>query len=506
MKAFLSTVAILLAMASGALAQTRPLGAPQLRANGDLLLGPTFKLGRQESDGRVILQPNAMQILGTGSTGDVSSTSVKAPGAPGGQPLSTWMTTPSFVAASSPLPTDAYASNRKTGQAAFSFRSSDGTSQVGTPEYFERYAGFFAYDGPGTGVPDVIGSSFGLGVSNTKQNWFNSTVPGQSIGLQIVTRGGYHGPLMTTAPTAFGGYYPGGDVTGMIINSVQSSAYAQNAAGEFSIHYAEGGRFDASGNIHSINVQLAPMKQKNPDGSSANPGIGLVLTASAGDLGYAIQAVNTARPGSFNNNTPGHWAGFARYSRDNGTKAYDAWRVDQDGSIYMAGSGTTTPAKKIRIGSSGEWQVANNAGATVLSLTDAGGLTVGTGASARAVQTVPGAWTPYNGALQFDSDSTAAGTFNARYEIVGKKLTLTALYNVTSVGATGGSALHIPLPASTAVAVACPGVGNEYAATGKTLTARAIGGATRLTVINYDNTSPVSNNAQGMVNIVCELQ
>jgi hypothetical protein len=367
----------------------------QVDASGNLKLGPVT-LGRRQS-GKLTITPDTLQILGAGSTGDVSGTSVRAPGAPAGQPLSTWMTNPSFVAASSPLPTDAYASNRKTGEAAFSFKSSDGASQVGTPEIYERYAGYFAYNGPGTGVPDVIGSSFGLGVSNAKQNWFNTNTPGQTVGAQIVTRGGYHGPLATTAPARFGGYYPGGDVTGLIINSVQSSAYAHNAAGEFSIHYAENGRFDQSGSIHSMNIQIAPMKQKNPDGTVANPGIGLALTASAGSLSYAVQATNTARPGSFNNNTPGLWAGFARYNFDNGTKAYDAFRVDQDGTIYQAGSGETTPSKRLRVESEGNWEILNHSGTPILSLSDAGVLKIGAGASARGVQTVPGAWTAYNG-------------------------------------------------------------------------------------------------------------
>lgn len=393
----------------------------------------------------------------------------------------------------SPYDTDAYASGFGTGKAAFSVVSSDASAVPGK----ERYGAFFAYNGPGTGDPAVIGSTFATGVANLKKDWFNTTVPGQTIGLHITTRGGYHGPLKTTAPDEFGGYYPGGDVTSIIINSVQSSAYAQQAAGEFSIHYAENGRFDATGDLHSMNVQIAPMKQKNPDGSAANPGIGLAMTASAGNLGYAIQIVNTARPGSFNNGVPGHWAGFARYNRDNGTKAYDAWRVDQDGSIYMAGSGTTTPSKKIRIGSDGEYQITNHAGATVFSLTDAGVPTFGPN---------NGAWTAYSGSLQFDGGSTAVGTFNGRYEVSGKKVTITALYSISSVGATPGGAIYAPLPAGMIVGVAAPGSGNEFAVNGKMLNVRALGGANRLTLVNYDNTTPVVAGAQGMLTVVFELQ
>lgn len=490
-----------------AFAQTTALPPAVQQSDGSFGFGKNLKLGKREGN-KTIITPDTLQILGDGSTGDVSSTSVKAPGAPSGQTLTKWMTAPSFVSTASPVPTDVYASGRKTGEAAFGVRSSDGASQVGAPEIMERYAGYFIYDGPGTGVPDVPGSAFGLQVSNTKQNWFNSSVPGQSIGLQIVTRGGYHGPLMTSAPSEFGGYYPGGDVTGIVMNSVQSSAYAQQAAAELSIHYAENGRFDETGNIHSMNVQIAPMKQKNPDGSPANPGIGLALTASAGSLGYAIQAVNTARPGSFNNNSPGIWGGFLRYNFDDGgTRApFDAFRVDQDGSIHMSSGGAVTPTKKLRASTGGTLEVLNHAGTPILDLSDAGILRLGSGENQRVVQTVPASWTAYNGALQFDGGSTAVGTFNGRYEVVGKKLTLTALFSVSTAGATPGGALYIPLPPTFTVGVACPGAGNEYAISGKMLNTRASGGQARLTVTNYDNTSPVATGAQGMTTVVCELQ
>lgn len=59
--------------------------------------------------------------------------------------------------------------------------------------------------------------------------------------------------------------------------------------------------------------------------------------------------------------------------------------------------------------------------------------------------------------------------------------------------------------AGLSVGVACPGVGNEFALTGKMLNARALGGQARLQVTNYDNTSPVATGAQGMLTVVCEL-
>lgn len=513
MKILALALAAILVTSSAAFAQTRPLGDPQIKANGDLMLGPTFKLGRQETDGRVILQPYALQLLGPGTTGDVSATSVKAPGSPDGQPLSKWFSTPSFVAASSPTMFNAYENDAQLeGEAAFAVMSSDGTSQasLATQDYRERYAGYFRYDGPGTGVPDVIGSSFALGASNIKRNWFGTTVPGQTIGMQIITRGGYHGAdANSTVPEKpeFGGYNPAGDITAQIINTVQSSPYGQNAAGEYAIHYAKNGQFDANGDVHTMNIQLGAMRMLTPQGTSANPGIGIALSAARGTLGYAIQANNTARAGSYSIR-PGIWNGFLRYNFDDGgTRApFDAFRVDQDGSIHMSSGGATTPNKKLRVGSSGEWQVLNNAGTPILALSDTGVLTVGAGAAARQVQTVPGVWTAYSGNIVFEGGSTAAGTFNGRYEVVGKKLTLTATYAVSSAGGTPGNSLRLPLPAGLTVGVACPGSGNEYAVVGKMLNVRSFGGDTSLQVINFDNTSPVATGAQGMLTVVCELQ
>ncbi|MCP2083939.1 UNVERIFIED_ORG: hypothetical protein J2W74_005204 [Methylorubrum zatmanii] len=408
-----------------------------------------------------------------------------------------------FFSPTSPFDTNAYDSVGPTGKAAMCVVSDDSSYGPGK----ERYGAWFAYTGEGSRDPSVIASSFALGVSNLKKNWFNTEVPGQTIGLHITTRGGYHGPLKATAPAEFGGYYPGGDVTNIIINSVQTSPYAQQAAAEMSIHYAENGRFEQSGNVHSMNVQIAPMKMLNPDGSAANPGIGIALTASAGSLSYAIQAVNTARPGSFNNGSPGIWGGFLRYNFDDGgtRPPFDAFRVDQDGSVHLSGGLGATPSKKLRAGSSGEFQVLSHAGTPILDLSDAGVLKVGAGAAAKQVQTVSGAWAAYGGALEFDAGSTAAGTFNGRFQIIGKTFYITVLYSVSAAGGTPGGALYIPLPSGQTVGVAAPGFGNEFATTGKGLTVRALGGAARLTVLNIDNTSPVVAGAQGQLTSIFEL-
>lgn len=272
----------------------------------------------------------------------------------------------------SPLIADAYASGpeRESGLSSFVVINRDDNPVSGK----ERYAAWFAYTGAGTGDPSVIGSSFGLGVSNLKKNWFNTTIAGQTIGLHIVTRGGYFGADANAPLGQFGGYNPAGDVTSIIVNSVQSSPYGQQAAGEFSIHYANQGRFDNSGNIHSINMQLCPMRMLNPDGTIANPGIGIALTASAGSLGYAIQIVNTARPGSYNNNSPGIWRGGFRYNYDDGgTRApFDAFRVDQDGTLYLSAGAGSAPSKKIRAANNGTLQILSDAGAVIQQIGDNG--------------------------------------------------------------------------------------------------------------------------------------
>ena len=381
--------------------------------------------------------------------------------------------------------------------------SSDASRVIGK----ERYAGFFAYTGPGTGDPAVIESSFGVGVSALKQNWFSNTVPGQIIGANIVVRGGYHGPDANSAPPEPGGYNPGGDTTALIVNTVNSSQYSQNAILEGVAYNAQNGAFSVNGQLHGMNVQLGAIRLRNPDGTPANPGIGLALAAQNGSLGYAIQANNTARPGSYEYGVPGIWGGFLRYNFDDGTRTpFDAFRVDQDGAIFLSSGGAATPSKRLRVGGNGDLQVLNPAGTAILSLADAGALTIGVGANARAVQTVPGAWTAYSGALQFDSSSTATGTFNARYEIVGKRLTLTATFNVSAAGGTPGGAAYVPLPLGSVFGFVCPGTGNEFVINGKALNVRAQASANRLTVTNFDNTSPVVAGAQGMISVACEVQ
>ncbi len=264
--------------------------------------------------------------------------------------------------------TDAYASGTGTGFAGLSVINSDASARSGK----ERYGAFFAYTGPGTGDPSVIGSAFGLGAAGLKKNWQTSKVPGQSVGINITARGGYHGSDANAALSQFGGYNPAGDTSSIIANSFVSSAYSQNAILEGVSYYGEGGAFSAAGQLHGINVQLGAMRMLNPDGSTANPGIGLALAAKAGALGYAIQANNAARPGSYEV-APSTWAGFLRYNFDDGTRPpFDAFRVDQDGSIVLNSGSGTTPQKRIRVASNGNLQILNNAEHVILEIDNNG--------------------------------------------------------------------------------------------------------------------------------------
>lgn len=72
-------VAATLVSAAPASALDRVLPAPRIKDNGDVRLSDDLKIGRYQG-GKFISQPDAVQIQGSGSTGDVSETSVKAAG------------------------------------------------------------------------------------------------------------------------------------------------------------------------------------------------------------------------------------------------------------------------------------------------------------------------------------------------------------------------------------------------------------------------------------------
>ena len=424
----------------------------------------------------------ALTLTGSGLTGNVSSASVAAPGFVGGQPLSAWFTTPYFLAASSPNKANAYG-DVDSGKAAVSVINTDGSAATGQ----ERYGAFFAYAGPGTGDPAVINSAFGLGAAGLKKNWQTSTVPDQSIGINITARGGYHGSDASAAYPQYGGYNPAGDTSSIIANSFVSSAYSQNAILEGVSYYGEGGAYSAAGNLHGINVQLGAMRMLNPDGSTANPGIGLALAAKAGSLGYAIQVNNTARAGSYET-APGIWGGFLRYNFDDGTRTpFDAFRVDQDGSLYLSDGSSSTPSKRLRA-NGGSFQVLNNAGSPVFSITDAGAITAGASLS-QQVLTDSGPWPTYTPTVTFDSGSTAAASnVSAAYNIVSKALSINTHLNISvPSGGTPGSGVKISLPPGTTLAYACFGTGREVAVSGKMVQFFGAVGSNTMSMVYYDN-------------------
>lgn len=71
MTRFLNPLLALLALAAPALAQTRALPPGEIRANGDITFGNALKLGKRDA-GKTIITPDTLQILGSGSTGEVS--------------------------------------------------------------------------------------------------------------------------------------------------------------------------------------------------------------------------------------------------------------------------------------------------------------------------------------------------------------------------------------------------------------------------------------------------
>jgi hypothetical protein len=408
----LLVLAASLALAGPALAfdvktSTTPGNVPTLVTPGEIAINRADKTLFFKKSDNTVGTATLLNALAAGKKaveqGDASDLIAKAPGLPAGASLATWLATPYFLAASTPYVANAYASapGAESGKAAFAFVAND--TSAGLPNK-ERYAGWFANIGPGTGRPEVLASSFGLGVSSLKDSWYNTGVPGQQIGLQIIARGGYHRTttdecadgIMADGTTPcpggannlfaandpvpshpeFGGYNPSGDLAGIIYNGVQSSPYAYHAAAELAVHYMLNGIANTSGDVHSMNIQLGTMKQKSPDGSPYNPGIGLHMTAQYGNLDYAISAVNSARPAPLDPiQIPGHWKGFARYNRDDGTNPpYDAFRVDQDGTTCWRHATGSTPSKCIRAGSDGTLQVLNNAGDVVARIGDNGSL------------------------------------------------------------------------------------------------------------------------------------
>lgn len=78
-KRLLLLLAALLGPTAPALAQTKALPPGEIRANGDITFGIALKLGKREGN-RTVIMPDTLQILGSGSTGDISSMTVRPTG------------------------------------------------------------------------------------------------------------------------------------------------------------------------------------------------------------------------------------------------------------------------------------------------------------------------------------------------------------------------------------------------------------------------------------------
>lgn len=76
---FLAAFLMLLTLAAPAVAQTRALPPGEIRANGDITFGNALKLGKREGN-KTVITPDTLQILGTGSTGDVRGMSTPGAG------------------------------------------------------------------------------------------------------------------------------------------------------------------------------------------------------------------------------------------------------------------------------------------------------------------------------------------------------------------------------------------------------------------------------------------
>lgn len=246
----------------------------------------------------------------------------------------------------SPYNADVYGSGGITGKTSNALKSTDGTDLYG----LERYAFTAGSYGAGTGDGSVPGTTFASGHFSIKQGWTNSAREAQTCGINVVTRGGYDGPGTNVAKYGLP-YNPSGDQTGVIVNGVQASYRSQGAVLEGVQFFAPGGNF-ASPDLKAINVQLAPMRQKDVNGDLANPGIGCAVTATIGDLGYAYTAGSTAN---------GSWAGYLQFYRWDGD--YVPFQVDKAGSIYMRSGGGGAAAVERRLVMNGpELEVRDGAG------------------------------------------------------------------------------------------------------------------------------------------------
>jgi hypothetical protein len=271
----------------------------------------------------------------------------------------------------------------------------------------DRYALFIGQYTAGTGDPDVIGSTWGLGITAIKKNWHSTAVAGQFLGISVVTRSGYTG----VNP---GGSTGAGDTAAFIANVAQADTDNYAAVLEGIAYYMPGGVFNAAGQ-KSIKVQVGAIKD------SQALAIGVVAIGVNGALGAAFQAQNTIGGAGPDSN----WLYFLRYVPNFGLGAYESWVVNQSGwQVMNNGPAASTPnvKKTIRVGDTGKLEIVNSAGTTVIwSLNDTGGINIAAGqnyaiANVQVLGPRRTGWTADTGTAKRTANATYSGTAGGAYD------------------------------------------------------------------------------------------
>lgn len=230
----------------------------------------------------------------------------------------------------------------------------------------ERFTAFIGNYDSGTGDGTVPASTYGLGVSVIKQNWQTTTRAGQTHGLSIVTRGGFHGTHVGDPS------FNEGDSAAIVTNSLNSASQSYVAGGEGLVIFAKDGvyAFDAVDPVRQMRYYLPSIR---PDD---NPGIGHLVIAESGPLGAAYQAQNRIDLAI----GAGSWSHFLRYIADFGDGFFEPFVVNQLGHATWdngPGAGTPNQKKTIRVGDGGALEVVNSAGSSVIfSLSNGGSVTL----------------------------------------------------------------------------------------------------------------------------------
>lgn len=236
---------------------------------------------------------------------------------------------PNRASDESPYAVDVYGSGALTGRTSGAFNSTDSNNEPG----LERYALTAGSYGGGTGDGSVPGTTYASGHFAIKQDWFNTTREGQTCGLNVVSRGGYHGTGQEQAKYGLP-YNPSGDQTTYLGNGVVSSYKSQGAAFEAVQFFHPNGNA-AHPDVRGINVQLAPMRQLDVNGNVANPGIGVAVGALEGQMGAAYAAGNSG---------DGRWSHVIQFSLNDGVAPFVPYEVLATGETRVRGDATGTAA------------------------------------------------------------------------------------------------------------------------------------------------------------------